>query len=120
MDWAEMRSATWPAMLPRYPSSAIPDKYYYQEWHFLRPSRQSTFTLGVKPEKKTQKHAVSQLDIAIAWRTNQPRRKTWISYWMGWNALSGWQTSSLNNPGTLGMTSQALWRKSRGRDRLVT
>src|SRR3989338_5611329 len=82
MDGAKRRSATGPAMFPRYPSSAIPDKYYYQEWHFLRPSRQSTFTLGVKPEKKTQKHAVSQLDIAIALRTNQPRRKTWISYWM--------------------------------------
>src|SRR3989339_1281314 len=120
MDWAEMRSATWPATLPRYPSSVIPDKSYYQEWHFFRPSWQSAFALGAKPRKSTQKHAVSQLDIAIAWRTNQARRKTWISYWRGWNALSGWQTSSLNNPSTSGMTSQASWRRSRSLGRLVS
>jgi len=41
----------------------------------LRPSWQSAFALVAKPRKSTQKHAVSQLDIAIAWRTNQPSKK---------------------------------------------
>lgn len=31
---------------------------------------------------------------------HQPRqkKKIWTNYWRGWNAMSGWQTSSLNNP----------------------
>jgi len=70
-----MRSATWPASLPRYPSSVIPDKYYYQEWHFSRLSWQFAFVLGAKPHKNTQKHAVSQFDIAIAWRTHHHRQQ---------------------------------------------
>lgn len=59
----------------RYPKSVIPDNSYYQEWHFSRPSRQRAFTLTTKPYKNTQKHAVNQPDIAIAWRTNHARRK---------------------------------------------
>ena len=52
---------------------------------------------------------------------HQPRKKKkiWTNYWRGWNAMSGWQTSSLNNPNTSGMTLQALWRMSRSQDRLV-
>jgi hypothetical protein len=40
----------------------------------LRPSRQRAFTLTTKPYKNTQKHVVSQLDIAIAWRINQEEK----------------------------------------------
>ena len=56
--------------------SAIPDNSYYQEWHFLRPSRQRAFTLATKPYKNTRKHAVSQLDIAIAWRIEHTKDKS--------------------------------------------
>jgi len=41
----------------------------------LRLSWQSAFALGARPHKNTHKHAISQLDIAIAWRINQPSKK---------------------------------------------